>query len=218
MERITHYFYDAIVANGYLWLLEASMNALFKIDMKTFELRFVSSFPEESAVSWLYTFAAEYDNKLVCCPRHARYIVIYNIDSDSMETIGTDLSRYKINRTQMYGGGLVGHKVYLPRQGYSVIYQLDILSGELSEVNIFGREIELGTDDYFWHGRICQYRSDVEIILCSLKYNTFYQYNILTTETKKLTCFEEVPKLIDFVTDGYFIWGLCSNGKIYKGA
>lgn len=216
MERIIHYFYDVIAANGYLWLLEANMNALFKMDIKTFKLEFVSLFPEESAVSRLYVFAAKYENKLVCCPRSAGRIVIYDIDSDSMETINTDLNRYKMNRAQMYGGGLVGHKVYLPRQGYSEIYQMDILSGKLSKVNILGEEIELGMDDYFWHGRIRQYKSDTEILLYSLKYNAFYWHNILTSETRKIMCFEEKLKLTDFVTDGSYIWGLCCDGKIYK--
>ena len=163
MERITHYFCDAIAVNGYLWLLEANMNALFKFDIKTFKMEFVLSFPYESTVLGLYRFAAKDGNKLVCCPRNAKRIVVYDTDSNNMEAVDVDLDKYQGKGARMYGEGIVGNKVYLPRRGYSEIYQFDVQSDKLSILDIVSREKELGMNDYDWHGRVRKYKRDAEI-------------------------------------------------------
>lgn len=216
MEGMTHYFYDAIAVNGYLWFIENNMNALFRMDMKTLEMEYVLSFSDELAMSQLYKFIGKTGNKLICCPKNARMIAIYDIASGDMRTIGVDFSRHRSKGAGMYAGGTLGNKAYLPRQGYSEIYQLDVQSGELSSLNIVNANVELGKNDYFWHGTIRQYKSDTELILYSIKHNSFYQYNVLTLEAQRIMCPEENCKLIDFVTDGYFIWGLCSDGMLYK--
>lgn len=61
-----------------------------------------------------------------------------------------------------------------------------------------------------------QYKSETKIILYNVKQNILYKYDIETSETKKLVCFEEKQRLIDFETDGCWIWILCCDGTIYK--
>lgn len=216
MEWITNYFYDAIAINDYLWFIEDDMNALFKMNMKTLKMEYVLSFTDEAAVSRLYKFIGKTGNKLVCCPKNAKMIMIYDVDSGERKTIGVDFDRYKSNGAGMYAGGVLGNKVYIPRQGYSEIYQLDFQSGELSNLNIVNEKTELGMNDYFWHGRIRRYGSDTEMLLYSIKHNAFYRYNVLTCEAQKIICIEGNRGLIDFVTDGSCIWGLFGDGTIYK--
>ncbi len=216
MDKIRHYFFDAIAANGYIWLLEANMGALFKMNITTFELEFVTSLPAESNLYNLYRFSTRCGNKLVCYPRNARDIVVYDIISGNMEIIELNLGKHKGEGTKMYGDMAVGGKVYLSCQGHSEIYQLDVQSGELLILNIVNNKIEERGNSYFWHNRIRKYKNDAEIIAYNLKHNAFYQYNTLTSETKKLICFDEKQKLIDFVTDDHFIWGLFSDGRLYK--
>ena len=114
----------------------------------------------------------------------------------------------------MYGTGVLDNKIYLQRQGYSEIYRMLVRSGELSTLDIVNEEVD--ENEYFWHGRIRRYKSDTELILYNYKHNTFYQYNVLTAKTRKMIRLEKERKLKDFVTDGYFIWGLCDDGILYK--
>lgn len=211
---MTHFFCDVIVANGYLWLIEDDMNALFKMNIKTLKIEYVFSFPNELSVSRLYKFIGKNGDKLICAPHNAKEILIYDINTRDVQTITVESGRYQRKGARMYGTGLLDNKIYLQRQGVSEIYQLHVQSGELFTFNIVSGEVE--ENEFFWHGRIRRYKSDTELILYNFKYNAFYRYNVLTAETKKMICLEKGRKLKDFVTDGYFIWGLCNDGMLYK--
>lgn len=217
MDSIVHHFRDAVAANGYLWFLEDSMNALFRINVETLKIEFVLSFPNEKIeYKRICNALAKCGDKLVCCPKFAKFITIYDTVSGKTKNIGIDFDSYEYRTVNMFGKLAVGDNVYLQRNGYSGIYQLNVQSGELCMLDIATKQIKSKDNDIVWHWKMRQYKSDTEIILYDMKQNILYQYNIETLETKKLICFEEKQRMVDFETDSCWIWLLCCDGMIYK--
>lgn len=133
-----------------------------------------------------------------------------------IKKIGVDYGRYNWQIAAMYGGCAIGNKVCLFRRGYSEVYFLDILSGELCMTEIVDNEVCLDVSEYFWHWRVQQYKGEKDIILYDKIHHILYQYSLETSETVELVCFKAGQELIDFVSDAIYVWVLCSNGIIYK--
>lgn len=217
MEKTELLFSDIVVIDHYFWIVDNNINALYRTDIKALKPEFVLSFQNETNIRKnLYQNMLKCDKKIIFCPSSAREIAIYDTVTGNMEKISVDYGRYGWKIAAMYGGYVLGKRVYLFRRGYSQIYYLDILSGELDLLDIAEKEASLCVEDYFWHWKVQPYKKEDEIVLYDKFHRILYRSNLNTLKTIKLVSFKDGQELIDFVSDSSYIWILCSDGTISK--
>ena len=109
-DNFKYLWFDAMVTEGNTaWVFANNFNALFSINLVTYEMNYLGSVPGEMMLSMgLYLNMQKYGNELVLVPAYANSVAIYNIDTQIFRTIPIDLPDAKC-----FGSAIYKNRIYM---------------------------------------------------------------------------------------------------------
>lgn len=119
-----------------IYLAAANMNALFVYDLKTNQLRYLTSFMREQQTQYLFRKAFLNKNEAWFIPERAQYIVSVNLESLDMQWISLDYHWVDYEETLKCASA----GVYLDKYLYTVPYGIDsvmIIDMETKQAKVF---------------------------------------------------------------------------------
>ena len=84
-------FQDIAFSKDKAWFCHIYYNALFSLDLDTYEISLETFLPKGRSDFNQYSFMEYYNGKLIISPRNAENILIYDIDTKEITTVGIDL-------------------------------------------------------------------------------------------------------------------------------
>lgn len=142
-------FLAAAYIGEYIYFSAMYINGLFRYSMKTGICEYLTSFEKDVIAVCLHRRVFVYENQLFFMPWEAKYVSIYNIDTNEMSYI--DASDFKKGQFTFIDGTIDCEKLYfIPYQGEKImIVHLNNYKTDYFEVPIeIGNQIKIGGTVY----------------------------------------------------------------------
>lgn len=137
MELKLNTYSGAIIGKD-VWFANNSFNGLFKMDIHTGEIHFVSIFPEEDGCYASYKKCIAIEKKIFFFPAYAKNIQIFDTTSEKFTTIKIEMGKVDFCADAL----LVGKVIYIfPADKSKNLLRMNVDTYEISEIKEFQENI-----------------------------------------------------------------------------
>ena len=211
-DRYLQFSCGELVGNE-LWVPAENYNALYKINMDTFEATFVTRFEGEKNRKRLFYKMVRYQDKLFFVPKEADNIIEYSLTTGEQK-VHTPNYGELISMTKFFDAFVYGNYLYMFPANSSQVVCLDMDTGELSyDVaccrNMFELETETRTA-IFSKG---DYKEETAWV-ASPKTNCILEYHMQNQTYKEHYVGEKLCGFLDVTLCADKKYILCMDGKI----
>lgn len=203
-KKYGYLWFDAMeIQNDKMWVFVNGYNALFEINLVSYEVRYLGSVPgEDIAGQSLYFNMIKKNDCLFLIPAYAKYIAVYNIEKQIFSTCECNLPK-----AQFFGACMLDDKIIMLGNKTANIGIYDIQENRIqirTECKDYFNSFDLLDRNMYFRKGICALNGNVLFASCIS--NTIVKYDIYEDQFEFYTIDGGFSGFSNLIFDGEHIW------------